>query len=109
MNSPVFSPQVGCSEAPKKSVIDEANAIIYGDREETYGRPSKNLTNIGQQWSLYLAQKYAVKVELSAEDVCWMMADLKKARQMNAAKRDNLVDAIGYIGLVERCDDDVRG
>ena len=88
----------------KKSVIDEANEIIYGDREATYGHPSKNLTHIAQQWRLYLAQKYSVQVELHAEDVCWMMADLKKVRQMNAKKRDNVVDAVGYLGLVERCD-----
>jgi len=34
--------------------------------------------------------------------VCWMMVLLKASRQMNAPKRDNLVDAAGYIGLIER-------
>lgn len=85
-----------------KSAMQEAQELIYGDREETYGHPSKNLTHISQQWRLYMSQKFGVDVELDAEDVCWMMADLKKVRQMNSKKRDNLVDAIGYIGLVER-------
>ena len=31
-----------------------------------------------------------------------IMALLKMARQMNADKRDNIVDAIGYIGLINR-------
>jgi len=85
-----------------QSALEEATALIHGDREQTYGHPSKNLTNIAQQWRLYMLQKYGADVDLSAEDVCWMMADLKKARQMNVYKRDNLVDAIGYVGLVER-------
>jgi len=85
-----------------ETVFEEAGRIIYGDREQTYGAPSKNLTHIAEQWTLYIIQKYGVEVFLTPEDVCWMMSDLKKARQMNADKRDNLVDAIGYIGLIER-------
>jgi hypothetical protein len=83
------------------NVIEEANKIIYGDREQTYGHPTVNLNRIATQWSLYLNQKYEAQLQITPEDVCWMMADLKKARQMNANKRDNLVDAIGYIGLIE--------
>jgi hypothetical protein len=88
--------------AGEGSVIQEAQGVIYGNREEIYGHPAKNLRNIAEQWSLYLEQRYGVKIQLNAEDVCWMMCDLKKARQMNSRKRDNLVDAIGYIGLIER-------
>lgn len=84
------------------NVLEEANKIIYGDREETYGNPSKNLDRIAAQWSLYIYQKYGLIVGLNCEDVCWMMTDLKKARQMNAYKRDNLTDAIGYIALIDR-------
>lgn len=84
------------------TVFDEAKDIIYGDREQTYGHPAKNLLHIADQWSLYLAQKYQMPFSLTPADVCWMMADLKKAREMNAPKHDNLVDAIGYIGLVSR-------
>jgi len=87
------------------NVFDEAKEIIHGDREETYGHPAKNLQRIAHQWALYLTTKYGTFIPISSEDVCWMMADLKKVRQMNAEKRDNLVDAIGYIGLIERLDD----
>jgi hypothetical protein len=89
------------------NVIEDANKIIHGDREQTYGHPSKNLERIATQWSLYLRQKYNQQVLLSAEDVCWMMSVLKMVRQMNAEKRDNLVDAIGYIGLIERLNEKV--
>ena len=88
------------------NVIEEASDIIYGDREETYGRPSANLERISEQWTLYLRQKYKVPIVLSCEDVCWMMVDLKKSRQVNTYKRDNLVDAIGYIALIDRINDE---
>lgn len=88
------------------NVLQEAESIIYGDREETYGEPDKNLRHIAEQWTLYLSQKYGFTVEnslaITPEDVCYMMADLKKCRQMNCPKRDNVVDGIGYLALTER-------
>ena len=84
------------------SVIDQAKHIIEGDREQTYGRPGKNLRKIAEQWSLYISQQSGISVTLLEEDVCWMMALLKMARQMHRHKEDNLVDAIGYIALIEK-------
>lgn len=89
-------------ENQTSTVLDEASQIIYGDREQTYGDPAKNLRHIAAQWQLYLRQKYDSDITLNAEDVCYMMTDLKKCRQMNQAKRDNLVDGIGYLALIER-------
>lgn len=84
------------------SILDEAAVLIYGDREKTYGHPARNLEKIAQQWRLFILQKYNVDVDLDAEDVCYMMADLKKVRQMHDHKHDNLVDGVGYLALVER-------
>ena len=84
------------------SIIDQARDIIEGDREKTYGEPGRNLRRIADQWSCYLSQKYESAVMLSEEDVCWMMVLLKMSRQINAHKEDNLVDAIGYIALIEK-------
>ena len=86
----------------KMNAIDLAKEIIYGDREETYGHPSKNLVAISQLWTIYLHQKYGVNVIVNAEDVCWMMNLLKMSRQMNKEKQDNIVDAIGYLALIDR-------
>ena len=84
------------------NILEEANKIIYGDREQTYGHPSKNLDAIAMYWSTHIFNKFNVVLDLTAEDVCWMMVDLKKARQLNQHKRDNVVDAAGYIALIER-------
>lgn len=84
------------------NLLKEAEETIYGPREDTYGPPNVNLTRIADQWSLYMKQKYDVDVKLDAEDVCWLMMDLKKCRQMHSPKRDNLLDSVGYIALIDR-------
>ena len=80
----------------------EAHDIITGDRKKMYGHPANNLRRIAEQWTTYLDQKYGLDVNITAQDVCWMMADLKKVRAMHTAHRDNVLDAAGYIGLIEQ-------
>lgn len=86
----------------EKNILQEAEEIIFGDREQVYGHPAKNLERIAEYWALYLKHKFGTQLLLSAEDVCWMMAQLKMTRQMNTHKRDNLVDTAGYVALIER-------
>ena len=86
----------------KMNVFEEAAKIVNGDREQQYGKAERNFQNIADQWSLYIKQKHGIAVELTDIDIGWMMADLKKCRQMNMPKRDNIVDAIGYIGLTHK-------
>jgi len=38
----------------KVSVLEEAQTIIYGDREKTYGHPAKNLKTIANMWNAYM-------------------------------------------------------
>jgi hypothetical protein len=94
----------------KISVLKEAHTIIYGDREKTYGHPSKNLKTIATMWNAYLKASYAVNDgvvdELNAKDVACMMILLKTARLANNPDhRDSVVDIAGYAALIERCDE----
>ena len=87
------------------NVLKEANAIIYGDREKTYGHPSKNLKTIAVMWNAYLNAKKDEE-EINAKDVAALMMLVKVARFANdPTHRDNLVDICGYAALVERCDE----
>lgn len=80
------------------SITKEAENIIFGDREATYGEPSKNLLMIANLWSAYLGTK------LTATQVCDMMILLKVARLKNSPQhRDSMVDIVGYTLLKERC------
>jgi hypothetical protein len=84
----------------QESVLEEAQKIIYGDREKTYGHPSKNLRVIADFWGQYL------NMELSPKDVAVMMILLKAARLKNDINhRDSIVDICGYAALIERCDE----
>lgn len=93
-------------ELRDNNVMTQALAIIYGDREKTYGRPHINLESIAAFWSTYLQRVNAVRGThdmVSIEDVCQMMVLLKMARLINdPTHKDSLVDEIGYIGLHER-------
>lgn len=85
------------------SVLQEANEIIYGDREKTYGAPNKNLNMIADYWSVHLSSKYDVDIQLTPDDVCGMMILMKQARLANdPTHRDSLVDICGYSALQER-------
>jgi len=89
------------------SVLKEANTIIYGDREKTYGHPSKNLKTIAKMWNAYLDAKTTDRGELNAKDVASMMILLKTARLANdQTHRDSVVDICGYAALIERCDEE---
>ena len=92
------------------TVLKEAHAIIYGDREKTYGHPAKNLRTIAQMWTSYLVAANAIDpeggAEVTAKDVAAVMMLVKVARFANdPTHRDNLVDICGYAALVERCDE----
>ena len=89
------------------NILEEAQSIIYANREKTYGRPSKNLDCIAQLWTAYLTNRKHSDEELGAVDVAAMMTLLKIARLANSPEhRDSLVDACGYLALIERCQDD---
>jgi len=88
------------------SILKEANTIIYGDREKTYGHPSKNLETIAKMWNAYINAKPNKGNSLNAKDVAAMMVLLKTARLANNPEhRDSLVDICGYAALIERCDE----
>jgi hypothetical protein len=88
----------------KVSVLKEANKIIYGDREQTYGKPSKNLDTIAKMWNAYIGA--VDKRDLNSKDVACLMILLKTARLANQPDhRDSIVDICGYAALIERCDE----
>lgn len=81
------------------TIADKAKEIIYGDREQTYGDPRKNLDCIAELWTSYMKDK----AEITADDVCNMMCLLKIARLKNTpAHEDSMTDIVGYTLLQER-------
>lgn len=88
---------------PRKTVLEQAHAVIYGDREKTYGDPAKNLRVIADYWSTHLSAAKSMDIRLTVDDVCGMMILLKQARLANSPKHeDSIVDLIGYAALQDR-------
>ena len=106
----MFAKQLSIAASPKGptpevelSILDEAKEIIYGDREKTYGAPSKNLRLIAASWGIYLSARSGIPYAVLENDVCIMMVLLKMARLASDPKhRDSQVDACGYLALLER-------
>lgn len=80
----------------RESWIDEAIRIVSGNRNHDYGDPEDNIGRTAKAWSAYLDR------EITTRDVCWMMVMLKALRDANRPKRDNPVDAHGYLLCMER-------
>ena len=78
-----------------KSVLQEADEVINGERQQDYGSQLQSFTRIAKLWSAVLG------IEVTAEQVALCMAGLKIARAMQGYHRDSLVDLAGYAGCIE--------
>lgn len=89
------------SEA-SRTILEEANEIAGESRSRDYGHPFQNHQRIADIWNVQLGPK--LKAPITPREVALMMVGLKLAREVNSPKRDNLVDAAGYIKCVDMID-----
>lgn len=78
-----------------ENILEEAQRLITGDRNHSYDHPLDNFRRIATGWEVILNTK------VTPEQVALCMVWTKVARQVYRDKRDNLVDAAGYLGTVE--------
>jgi hypothetical protein len=71
-------------------LLKEAGDLVAGERNESYGHPKDNHQVTAELWTTWLG------LRVTPRDVCIMMILLKISREHHTAKRDNLVDLIGY-------------
>lgn len=79
-----------------ETVIEEAARLVSSDRETEHGDFADNA---------YCASQilYAIGVRVGVEEIPLVLLALKLARHAaRPESRDNLVDAIGYLGLYAR-------
>jgi hypothetical protein len=81
-------------------ILDEVREIINGERQDQYGDPEDSFSTICALWNVIL-----YPTQIIPKDVCMMMALFKIGREIHQHKRDNLIDAIGYLALA----DEVKG
>lgn len=91
------------------NVLEEANKLVNGIRDQQYGLPHQNWGSTAQMMSAYLHQRGLLSrdQQLDAHDGCMLMICAKLAREGNKRSRDNLVDIAGYANVAERVDKEV--
>ncbi len=78
-------------------IATKAAELIGGDRAEQHGDKHKTFARIAAYWTVYLQNRPNPEGPISAVDVGFMMADLKKARaQGGTLSVDDFVDFCGY-------------
>lgn len=84
----------------RSTVLLDAEKAINGDRDQAYGAPAENFTNIANLWTVLLGPKLKDGEEVSPGDVASLMIALKLARAMTSPeKTDHWVDTAGYAAL----------
>jgi len=85
-----------------RNILAEADQLTMGDRQRDYDHPLPNHRRIADLWNAYMGVRKCTDGPIEPEDVAYMMALLKIARDMHRPKRDNLVDCCGYLRCIER-------
>lgn len=83
------------SQFHKETILEEAQSLITGDRNNSYDHPLDNFARIKKGWEVIFG------IDITEEQVGLAMAWLKIAREAYKHKRDNLTDGAGYLGTVE--------
>ena len=77
------------------NILEEANKLVHGDRQQDYGHPIHDFNRTAQMWSAILGK------EVTAEQVALCMIAVKLSRLCNSYKRDSIVDIAGYAATLE--------
>jgi len=76
---------------PPETILQEADRLVSDDRREDYGHPLDDFGRVTR-----MAHALWGRGPETEEEHAMYMILVKLARQVNRAKRDNLVDIAGY-------------
>lgn len=83
-------------------LMQEAWDLTTQDRHNQYGSAVDAFRAYGHIWTGLLQHKLQPSVVIDPSDVAIMMTGLKLGREVRSSKRDNVVDAHGYLSLLAR-------
>jgi hypothetical protein len=74
-----------------ESILQEAQRLVHGPRQESYGHPFSDFSRTGRIWGAILGVP-----DIPPDKVALCLIGVKISREVNAPKRDNRVDTAGY-------------
>ena len=81
-----------------KSILQEAEELINGDRNAQYGPPNQDFERTAKMWTAMFGR------EFKSHEIAMAMIALKMSRLVwSPEKRDSWVDIAGYAGCGHRC------
>lgn len=87
-------------EVDHRSICEIADILVSSDRQDDYGHPFDNFSDIGRVWGMQLNIP-----DIPPETVGLMMVGVKLCREKFKPKRDNLIDGAGYFKCVDMVND----
>ena len=74
-----------------KTILQEAQRLVHGPRQASYGHPFEDFSRTGRIWGAILGLP-----NIPPDKVALCLIGVKISRETNASKRDNRVDMAGY-------------
>lgn len=96
----------------RKSVLDQAAAVVLKNREAQYGSPEDSFGTIAEFWTTFLRRRgvLAEGKALTSAEVAALMALLKLARIGETIDHsDSIVDLAGYAACLGELSSQVKG
>lgn len=84
----------------RQSILREAESLVNGARQKAYGKPQDNFKHISDVVSALFRKK------VTAREVVLILIVMKLCRHQHSPKRDNNVDAAGYLEILSRIEYD---
>lgn len=92
----------GNTVSPRPTILDDAKAAVYGDRERDYGTPIENMRRTAAMWNGWMESK-GHEARFAPEDVPDLFILAKMARwQESNTHRDSHVDVPGWAAVRAR-------
>lgn len=88
----------GSSLTDEPTILDEAAEIIAGARNQAYGSARESFTRTEKMWGAILH----LDRDVTPEEVAMCFVLHKMSRESHSPKRDNRVDMVGYIALLDQ-------